>query len=197
MNGNLPLTRAHRHRRAGQLTGLFVGAILWLSSPFTQAELQTLNEIEARLDPLEAMNTVDGIKRSIDLAIQFESGSARLTHAAREQLDVLGTAMTSTRLSRYRFEVIGHTDSTGSAQTNLALSEKRAGAAVAYLVQQWEVEPARLKAIGKGESRPRPGAAPTDSSQRRVEVVALPLTQADDSLETLKTDETGDVEIVW
>jgi outer membrane protein OmpA-like peptidoglycan-associated protein len=47
----------------------------------------------------------------------------------------------------------GHTDSTGSEEHNLALSERRANAARSYLVGRG-VSPGRLSAVGYGESYP-------------------------------------------
>ena len=47
----------------------------------------------------------------------------------------------------------GHTDSIGSDERNLELSQERAEAVVAYLVERG-AEPERLTAVGKGESEP-------------------------------------------
>jgi outer membrane protein OmpA-like peptidoglycan-associated protein len=62
-------------------------------------------------------------------------------------------------LERYPDLVIelgAHTDSRGSAAYNLALSERRARAAVDWLVARG-IDPARLEARGYGEGRPRNG----------------------------------------
>ena len=68
--------------------------------------------------------------------------------------------------------VDGHTDDVGSADSNLALSEKRAQAVLAYLVKQG-VDPSRLVARGFGKTKP---LVPGDSEaarevNRRVEFV--------------------------
>ncbi len=47
----------------------------------------------------------------------------------------------------------GHTDSVGSAASNLKLSQARANAVRDYLIRKG-IEPARLKAVGYGEERP-------------------------------------------
>jgi outer membrane protein OmpA-like peptidoglycan-associated protein len=49
--------------------------------------------------------------------------------------------------------VNGHTDNTGNAATNMALSLKRAESVVHYLVQHG-IEPSRLSAKGFGSERP-------------------------------------------
>jgi outer membrane protein OmpA-like peptidoglycan-associated protein len=52
-----------------------------------------------------------------------------------------------------KIEISSHTDSRGSDQYNLALSVKRANAAMEYLLQNG-VKASRLKAIGYGEQKP-------------------------------------------
>jgi len=51
------------------------------------------------------------------------------------------------------YEVQGHTDSTGSPESNQALSEKRAQAIVDKLVELG-ISPNRLSAVGKGQYAP-------------------------------------------
>jgi outer membrane protein OmpA-like peptidoglycan-associated protein len=67
-------------------------------------------------------------------------------------------------------EVGGHTDDVGNEQNNLALSQKRAAAVVAYLVKQG-VPGSRLAAVGYGESSPLvPGSSKeARAANRRVE----------------------------
>ena len=52
------------------------------------------------------------------------------------------------------FEVSGNTDSTGSARANQSLSEQRANAVVAFLVEQWEFSRDRFIVRGNGSSSP-------------------------------------------
>jgi len=53
-----------------------------------------------------------------------------------------------------KVEIQGHTDSKGSDSYNLALSDRRAAAVVAYLVTNLGVDPSRLTSRGYGESMP-------------------------------------------
>ena len=71
--------------------------------------------------------------------------------------------------------VVGHTDSTGDANYNQNLSERRAQA-VSYVLRDAGVSSSRLRTIGKGESQP---VASNDSSSgraqnRRVEIIIRP-----------------------
>ncbi len=65
--------------------------------------------------------------------------------------------------------VRGHTDGTGDDAYNQDLSERRAAAVAAALVERG-TPAARLTAEGFGEQRP---AGPDDAADRRVEVVVL------------------------
>ena len=69
-------------------------------------------------------------------------------------------------------EVGGHTDSTGSEQYNQQLSMRRAEAVKNALVQQG-VNPARIRAVGYGESRP---ISSNLAMNRRVEITIVPMT---------------------
>jgi OOP family OmpA-OmpF porin len=69
--------------------------------------------------------------------------------------------------------VEGHTDSTGTPEHNLALSERRAEAVRGFLLQQPALEGRQIVARGYGATRP---AAPNDTDanrqrNRRVEIV--------------------------
>ena len=67
----------------------------------------------------------------------------------------------------------GHTDSIGSATANKTLSGRRVAAVRARLVEQHQVNPARLKVAGFGAARPREPNATIEgrARNRRVELV--------------------------
>jgi len=107
------------------------------------------------------------------LTVQFENGSDRLTPEATKTLDTLGQALSNADLAKYKFRIVGHTDSVGSAAYNLALSQRRAAAVVEYLASRFNVDRARLVAEGKGQGEP---LVPTpegvaEPRNRRVQVV--------------------------
>ena len=74
-------------------------------------------------------------------------------------------------------EVAGYTDSTGSEDYNLSLSQKRASSVANYLSAQ-DVRPDRLMSVGAGESRPvASNDTPSGREQnRRVEITIVPIT---------------------
>jgi outer membrane protein OmpA-like peptidoglycan-associated protein len=112
---------------------------------------------------------------SISLNVLFAVNSAELTPQARRLLDELGRALTSADLSPYRFRIEGHTDTTGSADYNMILSERRAQAVRDYLVQQFGISRTRLETVGLGQTRL---AVPTGDNvneprNRRVHIVNI------------------------
>ena len=112
---------------------------------------------------------------SVSLSVEFATGSADLTPQARQTLDQLGKALTSSDLAQYRFRIEGHTDTVGSPDYNKALSQQRADAVAAYLEGKFSVNAARLQAIGMGEQGllvPTPPNTANDKN-RRVNVVNL------------------------
>ena len=83
--------------------------------------------------------------------INFEYNSARLTGTAQYSLDRIVEGLRGQPSMALLIE--GHTDSIGSDAYNAALSQSRAEAAQAYLIQSG-IDPMRLQARGLGESQP-------------------------------------------
>ena len=114
-----------------------------------------------------------GTGPSIDLAVNFETGSATLTPDARIVLDNLGQALADPALSASRFRIAGHTDARGSDAYNLALSKRRAQSVADYLKTQHRVEAPRLNIEGYGRRQLLDAANPASAVNRRVQVTNL------------------------
>jgi outer membrane protein OmpA-like peptidoglycan-associated protein len=110
------------------------------------------------------------VEVSLMLRIAFAFDSAELSAEARRDLDSVAAALSGPELAGGRLALEGHTDARGTADYNLHLSQRRADAVVAYLMQ-WGVAAGRLRPAGFGEYRPLPEYTPTDERQRRVEIV--------------------------
>lgn len=167
------------HQNNFGLRYLSVALFVSLGSTFALANgsdgLVKLNDILSKLDPLEFVHNVDGVRRSIDLNIRFEFASAALSDEADRQIEALGGALQSERLTGYRIEIIGHTDAVGAAAANQALSEARAASVRQALIEGYGIIADRLVAIGMGESALLENIAEDSATQRRVEIVAIPL----------------------
>lgn len=106
----------------------------------------------------------------IEDTVLFEFGSAEIAPDFYPLLQLGATLMQLQ--DGVTMEVYGHTDSDGSDETNLALSQARVDAVKAFYVDQG-IDPDRVTAIGRGESEPVADNATADGRQqnRRVEVV--------------------------
>ncbi|HEY8288759.1 MAG TPA: OmpA family protein [Acetobacteraceae bacterium] len=112
---------------------------------------------------------------SINLTVNFATGSTELTPQAKRVLDQLGKALASNDLANYKFRIEGHTDTVGSKQANLELSQRRAEAVVSYITAQFGVQASRLQAVGMGEDGllVQTGAQTPEARNRRVQVINL------------------------
>ncbi len=131
------------------------------------------NAIIRSLAPIEYLPEHSGKKRTVDLDIRFEINSAKLSRSAAGQLDELAAAINAPGLEGTRFRIAGHTDASGAAAYNKALSARRAASVKAYLVKQRGIRSARLETIGWGEERLKNPINPDGADNRRVEVIVL------------------------
>jgi outer membrane protein OmpA-like peptidoglycan-associated protein len=109
---------------------------------------------------------------SIDLAIQFDFNSSKISAASKKTLDQLAIALASPELASMKFRIEGHTDSKGSAAYNQKLSETRAHAVRNALIVH-RIDGARLVAVGKGSTEPLNANDTTAAENRRVRIVNL------------------------
>lgn len=84
--------------------------------------------------------------------VQFELGSAVLTAAGKDSLQMLYQTMIDN--PTIIIELAAHTDTRGSDKSNLTLSQGRAQSCVNYLVTKG-IDPVRMVAKGYGETRPK------------------------------------------
>jgi len=161
--------------KARWLIPCIIPAALAAGMAFAQTDsgIRSLAEIEAELDPLEFIENHDGVRRSMDLSIEFAFNSADLLPEGQRQVEILGRAFNGERLSRYRFRIIGHTDAVGAAEYNQRLSEQRAERVRQTLIDDYGVDPDRLIAEGKGETQPIDRLPQDAAEHRRVEIAVL------------------------
>jgi OOP family OmpA-OmpF porin len=135
----------------------------------------SLNAPRARpaVDEAAARTTAPEGTAAAALALPFQTGSATLAPDAEKVLDALARALNSPELARYRFRIEGHTDTSGEAPVNLALSERRAATVREHLVSRLGVAAARLEAVGLGETQllVQTPDATAEPRNRRVQIV--------------------------
>ncbi len=100
----------------------------------------------------------------------FAFDSAELDAQSRAALDAAAKVIKSH--SSVEMDVVGYTDSTGPEAYNQKLSERRAQAAIDYLVSKG-IAPGQLHAVGRGEADPVASNDSRDGRERnrRVELV--------------------------
>jgi len=108
---------------------------------------------------------------SINMQINFDYNSSAISGSSERTMATLAKALASPQLEGRKFTVIGHTDASGSAGYNKALSDRRAAAVRIYLVNNG-VASSRLRAMGKGESELLNTEDPDAAENRRVEIQA-------------------------
>jgi OmpA-OmpF porin, OOP family len=103
----------------------------------------------------------------INFQISFEFDSAALRDSEKAKLTSLCEALNASDIPLFR--IVGHTDAKGSDSYNQGLSLLRAEEVKRYLVDDCQVDAARLEATGVGEAFPFDAADPNAETNRRVE----------------------------
>ena len=119
----------------------------------------------------------DNITLNMPGNITFKSDSAELDPSFFKVLNSVNVVVK--KYNKTVVEVAGHTDSTGAADYNQKLSERRANSVAQYLESQGLANN-RVVTVGAGESRPVADNSTPEGRQsnRRVELTLTPLTAA-------------------
>lgn len=127
-------------------------------------ETATVAAASAEYSPVER-------QAQINLQIAFDFDSATLR--ADQQPKLVNMCASMQVLQGTVFQIIGHTDSSGSSSYNERLSLLRAQEVRRHLISTCGIEENMLKAIGMGEAAPYNAANPRADENRRVEFQAL------------------------
>ncbi|MEO1482072.1 MAG: photosynthetic reaction center cytochrome PufC [Myxococcota bacterium] len=116
---------------------------------------------------------IEGDHLEISEKVFFETGSSTISERSYRLLDVIAEVLAANP-TVLKMEIQGHTDNTGVAEENLTLSEARAAAVQAYLVEKG-VDAERLTAQGYGQTQPRAGNDTDEGrdANRRVEFIIV------------------------
>lgn len=153
----------------GAAIGAGVGAIVGNQLDKQAAELRG-----SMGNSVKVQNAGDRLIVTMPQDILFASDSATVRNDLRNDLQTLAA-----NLRKYpdtTIDVLGHTDNTGAADYNQNLSARRASA-VAFVLMDAGVGPARVRSFGRGEDEPVATNQTVAGRQqnRRVEIVIRPV----------------------
>jgi len=116
------------------------------------------------------VENLDNYKSVSDTTILFAFDKAQLTRKDKQTLDDFAAQFQSQK--HYIIQVEGYTDSTGPADYNYQLSQRRADAVIQYLAQKYSVPAHKIFLIGLGKDNPvaQNTSASGRAQNRRVDV---------------------------
>ncbi|MBU4078207.1 OmpA family protein [Patescibacteria group bacterium] len=152
-------------------------------------------EIQDKQVKLEMMGK--GLVITVLGDVLFDSGKAKVRSESFSILDKVATVLKE-NVPKLNVGIEGHTDNLpikfSGWRSNWELSTARALSVLHYLVEEKNISPERVSAIGYGEYTPVASNSTKEGRQlnRRVEIVILPqFTKTKETKETKETEETG------
>ena len=133
--------------------------------------LRTRSARSLTVEEREKVAEIAKERPNINLEITFDYNSARVGPQAVPVLLALGRALSADELKGTVFLINGHTDGKGSVEYNQELSERRAEAVKHLLVEQFNLPPTTLVAVGYGKTQFKNAADPFAGENRRVQIV--------------------------
>lgn len=165
-----------RKSRAAKMKRAKAKALTAAAAPAYMAALNRELRVQTAGIGLDVLQVGNAIVIRIPAALTFDSGSA----SVKPEFDatLLEIAREVKARKQTYVDVFGHTDSSGSAEVNQSLSEKRAAAVAGYLASHG-VAKARIASKGLGETAPLYSPETSEremAANRRVEIRLLPYT---------------------
>ncbi len=162
--------------RIGALIGAGVGALAGgaIGNYMDQQEAELRAQLQGT--GVSVIRDGDQIYLNMPSNVTFDVGQYNVKPQFHSTLR--SVALILQKYNKTLVDVYGHTDSTGSEESNLELSKKRA-IAVANIISGYGVDPRRFYIDGRGESEPI-ASNNTDAGRalnRRVEIKIIPLRQ--------------------
>ncbi len=161
------------NRLLGAATGAILGAAV--GGTIGSALDQQAAELQASLagSGITVTNMGSYLIVNTPSDLLFATDSATVSASLYDDLQAVAS-----NLQQYpnsTIQVIGHTDNTGSAAYNMDLSQRRAGAVAAILINDG-VTASRVQVIGRGEDQPIASNLTEEgkAQNRRVEIIIRP-----------------------
>ncbi len=165
-----------KERRERALIGAGVGALAGGSVGYYMDVQEAKLRQQLQGTGVSVTRIGDNITLNMPGNITFRTDSADLNSSFFSVLDSVSLVLKE--YEKTIVEVAGHTDSTGTAEYNQALSQRRGQTVATYLAGKGVLEQ-RLITVGGGEGHPVASNETPDGRQlnRRVELTLAPITQ--------------------
>jgi outer membrane protein OmpA-like peptidoglycan-associated protein len=128
-----------------------------------KAECEQLEKVGLRCQSVIPKSSLDSVQ------VTFARGSAKLTAEGKEFLNMIGKALQKRVTTWKSVAIEGHTDATGTSETNSNLSKARADSVKSYLQTTFGLK--NIETVGRGSERLKDTTNPGSELNRRVEFV--------------------------
>ena len=164
--------------KTGRIVGAGIGGVAGAAIGYRMDEQIRELEEETEGTGVDISETDDGQAIMVNLpdGVTFAVNSSEISPGFQHTLDQIANNLVNYPNSL--IDVYGHTDSSGTEEYNLELSQRRADAVADYLVLRG-VSRARIETIGYGELYPVASNSTAEgmARNRRVEIKITPISQ--------------------
>lgn len=139
-----------------------------------QVKLQAAREklIATQAENERRMSLIGQYDQKAVTRVYFATGSTAISAQGKQDLQAIATQAAAINGSSFR--IVGHTNSTGNPAMNQRLSDQRASAVTAYLLQHCQVPPAKIMGVaGVGQDLPQDSEDMGGAMNRRVAVFVM------------------------
>ncbi len=152
----------------GAVVGGAAGALIGNKMDKQKAELEQIQGAQ-----VESVNDGQAIKVTFESGILFATNSSTLNQASKNALTQFANSLKANPDTDVQID--GHTDSSGSDQINIPLSQQRAQSVMSFLAGQG-ISASRMTSQGLGSSQPIADNSTSEGKKqnRRVEVYITP-----------------------
>lgn len=168
------LSSSKHDRGKGALIGAAAGAALGGGAGYYMDVQESKLRDKMRGTGVSVTRQGDNIVLNMPNNVTFDSSSSTLKPAGANTLT--GVAMVLKEYPKTTVNVVGYTDSTGSQDLNMRLSQQRADSVASSLIVQG-VEASRVRTQGMGPANPIASNSTTEgkAQNRRVEITLSPM----------------------
>lgn len=168
------LSSSKKDRGKGALIGAAAGALLGAGAGYYMDVQEAKLREKMAGTGVSVTRNGDQIILNMPDNVTFDTGSSSLKPAGANTL--VGVAMVLKEYDKTAVNVVGHTDSTGSRETNMRLSQQRADSVASSLITQG-VSASRIRTAGVGPDQPVASNSTEQgkAQNRRVTITLSPL----------------------